>query len=181
MPRGRPEGRKGAKQKESPPPDCAMPDRLLLISPHCPQKPPLLPAGSCACVVGSLLQGLCLQWWLTTVQGQSKYLNLFSLKRNSWSSGCTWRSTCCGALVGLRTSHGWNRSRHESYYVSLSRLMDHWLETGSVRNTCVGIEKDNKNDLTHDHLDQISKLAAFCESKFRDSTLRLLWYFKIQY
>ena len=36
--------------------------------------------------------------------------------------------------------------------------MDHWLETGSVRNTSVGIEKDNKNDLTHDRLDQISKL-----------------------
>ena len=49
---------------------------------------------------------------------------------------------------------------------SLSRLMDHWLETGSARNTCVGIEKDNKNDLTHDRLDQISKLAAFNESKF---------------
>ena len=44
--------------------------------------------------------------------------------------------------------------------------MDHWLETGSVRNTCVGIEKDNENDLTHVRLDQISKLAAFSESKF---------------
>lgn len=116
--RGRPEGR---VPKESPPPDCAMPWRLLLISPHCPQKP------SPPCWVLCLRGGQSSPRSLSPVvahnsPGTERVFKPLFPKEERWSSGCTWRSTCWGALVGVRHVTWMKPFRHESYYVSLSGL-----------------------------------------------------------